>query len=154
NNIERKNAIHRRDALWEAQKASQTVGPLLANITESDGPSPLHRMSTTERLVADYGGTGLSVDNHPLFYRREELREAGARTAKELSQIPDGVNVCIAGCVITRQRPGTAKGFIFLSLEDETGISNAIITPAFYAANTATVLHERFVFIEGVLQNK
>ena len=65
-----------------------------------------------------------------------------------------GENVRIAGQVITRQRPGTAHGFIFLSLEDETGIANAIITPAFYAGNTMTVLHERFVFIEGVLQNK
>lgn len=66
----------------------------------------------------------------------------------------DGQDVRLAGCVITRERLGTAKGFIFLSLEDETGIANAIITPAFYAENTATVLHERFVFIEGVLQNK
>jgi error-prone DNA polymerase len=154
NHIEAKNGIHRRDALWQAQRAAQPVGPLLAGLRESDTTSPLLRMSTTERLVADYGGTGLSVDKHPLFYRREELRKTGARTAKELSQMLDGENVRIAGCVITRQRPGTAHGFIFLSLEDETGIANAIITPAFYAENTMIVLHERFVFIEGVLQNK
>ena len=154
NNIERNGGIHRRDALWQSQRAAQSVGPLFAGIPEADAPSPLQRMSITERLVADYSGTGLSVDRHPLFYRRKELQETGAKTAKELSQIQDGENVRIAGCVITRQRPGTAHGFIFLSLEDETGIANAIITPAFYAKNTITVLHERFVFIEGVLQNK
>lgn len=154
NNIERKSGIHRRDALWQAQRVAQPAGPLFAAIPESDAPSPLRRMSTTERLIADYSGTGLSVDKHPLFYRREELRQTGARTAWELTQMRDGEHVRIAGCVITRQRPGTAHGFIFMTLEDETGIANAIITPAFYAENTMAVLHERFVFIEGVLQNK
>jgi error-prone DNA polymerase len=154
NNIEKKNGIHRRDALWQSQKAAQAVGPLFADIPESDGRSPLDRMSTTERLVADYSGTGLSVDRHPLFYRRKELQATGVKTAGELAKMRDGANVCIAGCVITRQRPGTAHGFIFLTLEDETGIANAIITPSFYSENTMTVLHERFVFIEGVLQNK
>jgi error-prone DNA polymerase len=154
NNIEKKNGIHRRDALWQSQKAAQPVGPLFSGIFESDIPSPLQQMSMTERLVADYRGTGLSVDHHPLFYRRKELQQTGVRTAVELAHMRDGENVRIAGQVITRQRPGTAHGFIFLSLEDETGIANAIITPAFYAENTMTVLHERFVFIEGVLQNK
>jgi error-prone DNA polymerase len=146
--------LHRRDALWQAQKAAQPVGPLLAGIAEPDTPSPLLRMTTDERLIADYNGTGLSIDHHPLFYRRQELRQMGARTAKELSAMRDGDDVLVAGLVITRQRPGTAKGFIFLSLEDETGIANAIITPDFYAENTLAVLHERFVLIEGKLQNK
>ncbi|HKD13557.1 MAG TPA: OB-fold nucleic acid binding domain-containing protein, partial [Candidatus Angelobacter sp.] len=146
--------LHRRDALWQSQKAAQPVGPLLADISEPDAPSPLMRMTTEERLIADYGGTGLSIDHHPMFYRRRELRAKGARTARELASLHDGENVLVAGLVITRQRPGTAKGFIFLSLEDETGIANAIITPAFYAENTMAVLHERFVLIEGKLQNK
>jgi error-prone DNA polymerase len=147
-------ALHRRDALWQSQKVSQPVGPLLAGIVEPDAPSPLLRMTTEERLVADYGGTGLSIDHHPLFYRRRELREKGAKTARDLASLRDGAKVLVAGLVITRQRPGTAKGFIFLSLEDETGIANAIITPDFYAKNTMTVLNERFVMIEGRLQNK
>ncbi|HEY6971213.1 MAG TPA: error-prone DNA polymerase [Candidatus Angelobacter sp.] len=146
--------LHRRDALWQSQKAAQPVGPLLAEISELDTPSPLLRMTTEERLVADYSGTGLSIDHHPMFYRRRELRQSGVKTARELPEMRDGENVTIAGLVITRQRPGTAKGFIFLSLEDETGISNAIITPDFYAENTMAVLHERFVLIEGKLQNK
>ena len=146
--------LHRRDALWQSRKAAQPVGPLLNELTEMDAASPLRQMTVEERLVADFGGTGLSVDRHPLFYRREELRALGIKTARELAGLPDGVDVRVAGLVITRQRPGTAHGFIFLSLEDETGIANAIITPAFYAENTMTVLHERFVVIDGVLQNK
>ncbi len=146
--------LHRRDALWQSQKAAQPVGPLLEGISEPDTPSPLLRMTTDERLVADYSGTGLSIDHHPMFYRRQELRGLGVKTAQDLSALRDGENVLVAGLVITRQRPGTAKGFIFLSLEDETGIANAIITPAFYAENTMAVLNERFVMIEGRLQNK
>jgi error-prone DNA polymerase len=147
-------SLHRRDALWQAQKAAQPVGPLLAGLAEPDASSPLLRMTTDERLIADYNGTGLSIDHHPLFYRRQELRQMGARTARELSDMRDGEDVLVGGLVITRQRPGTAKGFIFLSLEDETGIANAVITPDFYAENTMSVLHERFVLIEGKLQNK
>jgi error-prone DNA polymerase len=146
--------LHRRDALWQSQKAAQPVGPLLEHLHELDTSSPLARMTTDERLIADYAGTGLSVDRHPLFYRRKELEQCGIKTASELAQLGDGEFVRVAGCVIARQRPGTAKGFIFMSLEDETGISNAIITPALYAESTMTVLHERFVYMEGILQNQ
>ena len=146
--------LNRRDALWQSQKAAQPVGPLLAGISEPDTPSPLEPMTTDERLVADYRGTGLSIDHHPMFYRRRELHAQGVKTARELAAMRDGENVLVAGLVITRQRPGTAKGFIFLSLEDETGISNVIVTPDFYAANTMAVLHERFVMVQGKLQNK
>jgi error-prone DNA polymerase len=77
--------LHRRDALWESKK--QPVGPLLGNLGELDAPSPLVRMSTDERLIADYAGTGLTVDRHPLFYRRKELREMGIKAAYELTQM-------------------------------------------------------------------
>src|SRR5262249_14392917 len=103
--------LHRRDALWQSQKAAQPVGPLLSGITELDTPSPLERMTTEERLVADYNGTGLTIDHHPMFYRRPELRQSGVSTARDLSYMQDGENVLVAGLVITRQRPGTAKGF-------------------------------------------
>jgi error-prone DNA polymerase len=146
--------LHRRDALWQSQKAARPVGRLLEQVEELDASSPLARMTTDERLIADYAGTGLSVDRHPLFYRRKELQQRGIKTASELAHLGDGEFVRVAGCVIARQRPGTAKGFIFMSLEDETGISNAIITPALYAESTLTVLHERFVYMEGILQNQ
>jgi len=111
-------------------------------------------MTIQERLIADYGSTGLTVGHHPLFYRRSELHQLGVKSAVELNRIPNGQKVRAAGCVIARQRPGTAHGFIFISMEDETGIANVIITPDLYANSMMVVLHERFVFIEGILQNK
>src|SRR6267142_5423394 len=160
NNIGKESGVtlHRRDALWQAQKAVQPAGPMFREmpreLSEADTVSPLEQMTTEERLVADYRGTGVTVDRHPLHYRREELRAMGARTARELAGIGDGEKVRVAGCVIARQRPGTARGFIFMSLEDETGIANVIITPDFYAANTLAVLRERFIVLDGTLQNR
>jgi error-prone DNA polymerase len=88
-------------------------------------------MTTEERLFADYAGTGLTVDKHPMHHRRPELRSQGILAAQELRRCRDGEFVRTAGCVIARQRPGTAKGFIFPSMEDETGVANVILTPDF-----------------------
>jgi len=109
-------------------------------------------MNSEERLVADFDGTGLTVGPHPMQYRREDLNAMRVRRAADLAQLPNGISVRIAGNVIARQRPGTAKGFIFLSLEDESGISNAIITPDLYEHNRLKI-HEQFLMIEGTLQN-
>ena len=87
-------------------------------------------MSTEERLWADYRGTGLTVGKHPMAYRRAEMNALEVTRAIDLARVPDGRLVRIAGSVIVRQRPGTANGFVFLSMEDETGIMNAIVTPA------------------------
>ena len=116
--------------------------------------SPLLPMTDEERLVADYRGTGLTVGPHPMAYRRPELTKRGICAAIDLAKIPDGTPVCVAGAVIARQRPGTAKGFVFLSLEDETGIANAIITPQLFAQDHSVVVHHQFLLIEGVLQNQ
>jgi error-prone DNA polymerase len=146
--------LHRRDALWQAQKAAQFVGPLFEWLVDTDTRSPLEQMTTEERLIADYGCTGLTVDYHPLHYKRPALTRMRVKAANELLNIHNNANVSVAGCVIARQRPGTAQGFIFLSLEDETGISNIIIDPDLYTKYTLTVLHERFVLVKGVLQNQ
>ena len=87
-------------------------------------------------------------------YRRKEMDEMCVIPASGLHHVPNGNFVRIAGCVIVRQRPSTASGFIFLSLEDETGISNAIITPDLYDQNRLLIIHERFLLIEGILQNQ
>ena len=145
--------LHRRDALWQVERAAWVEGPLLTVIAEPDSPSPLAQMTSEERLVADYHGTGLTVGPHPMFYRREEMNRMHVIRATDLRYINHGKLVRIAGCVIARQRPGTANGFIFLSLEDETGISNAIIMPDLYDQNRLLVIHERFLLIEGILQN-
>ena len=145
--------LHRRDALWQVGRAAWVEGPLLADIIEADASSPLIQMTAEERLVADYHGTGFTVGPHPMHYRREEMNRMRVTRATDLRHIAHGQVVRIAGCVIARQRPGTANGFIFLSLEDETGISNAIITPDLYDQNRLLVIHERFLLIEGILQN-
>ena len=151
NSLER---IHRRAALWQAQRAILPVGPLLEELEETGAPSPLHPMNTEERLWADYRGTGLTVGKHPMAYRRAEMQALGVVPAMHLARIPNGRLVRIAGAVIVRQRPGTAKGFVFLSMEDETGIMNAIVTPDTFDRYKFEVLGERFLIIDGALQNQ
>ena len=146
--------LHRRDALWQVERAARFAGPLLESIPENDEASPLAQMTPEERLVADFHGTGLTVGPHPMAYRRADLRRAGVLSAHDLTRVPHGRRVRTAGCIIARQRPGTAKGFVFLSLEDETGIGNAIISPDILEQNRLLILSEKFLLLEGVLQNQ
>src|SRR4051812_18428772 len=163
-------ALHRREALWQVAAAGQPVGPLLANEQNLDpsialaqarsarddnsGEScPLVPMSDEERLVADYRGTGMTVGPHPMAYRRKEMQRMGVHSAMELKGLPNGKRLKIAGNIICRQRPGTAHGFVFLSLEDETGIANAIITPDLFEKNRLLLVREPFLLIEGTLQH-
>ncbi|MGO9088208.1 MAG: DNA polymerase III subunit alpha [Candidatus Sulfotelmatobacter sp.] len=148
------NSFHRRDALWQVERAVRGSGPLLEQQPEPDSPSPLQPMNHEERLVADFHGTGLTVGPHPMAYRRAWLTAMGIRRASELRDLPSGRRLRIGGCVITRQRPGTAKGFVFLSLEDETGVANAIIRPDLFHQNRLLLASERFLAIEGILQNQ
>jgi error-prone DNA polymerase len=111
-------------------------------------------MTAEERLRADFHGTGMTVGPHPMSYYRKHLERLGASCAGDLARLPNGRRVRIAGAVIARQRPGTAKGFVFLSLEDETGISNAIITPQTYEKYQLIVVHQQFLLVEGELQNQ
>jgi error-prone DNA polymerase len=145
---------HRRDAVWAVEEAVRPVGPLLKQHRGRQGSSPLRQMTTEERLSADYSGTGLTVGKHPLHYRRKELHAMNVLTSSELRNYKDGEYVRAAGCVIARQRPGTAKGFIFISMEDETGIANVIITPDLYERERVAVTRSKFVLVEGALQNQ
>jgi error-prone DNA polymerase len=146
---------HRRDAVWQVEEAVRPVGPLLKpHRGQSQVSSPLRQMTTEERLSADYSGTGLTVGKHPLHYRRQELKAMKVLTSAELRNYQDGEYVRSAGCVIARQRPGTAKGFIFISMEDETGIANVIITPDLYERERVVVTRSKFVLVEGALQNQ
>jgi error-prone DNA polymerase len=154
NEISAQTQLHRRDALWQIEKAARQPGPLLQDVVEPDAVSPLYRMEIEERLIADYHGTGLTVGPHPMAYRRTALRNLGICSAAELRQQPHGKKAVVAGCVITRQRPGTAKGLIFLTLEDETGNANIIVMPDVYASDPMVVLHERFVKVRGTVQNQ
>src|SRR6201984_1998662 len=116
--------------------------------------SPLNPITTQERIFADFHGTGLTVGPHPLSQYRAQLDAHGISPAGLLKQLPDGKPVDVVGAVIVRQRPGTAKGFVFLSLEDETGVANIIITPQLFDERHTTVVHHSFLVISGVLQNQ
>ncbi len=146
---------HRRDALWQVEQAGRPVGPLLRSAAPT-GPAanPLRKMTTDERLAADYAGTGITTGPHPMAYQRESLRRLGILSAAELESARSDQFVRAAGRVIARQRPGTAKGFVFLSLEDETGIANIILAPDVFEANRIVVTRTRFLLIAGKLQNQ
>jgi error-prone DNA polymerase len=146
---------HRRDALWQVEQAGRPVGELLRDAAPAQAASnPLQRMTTDERLAADYAGTGITTGPHPMTYQRAALRRQGILSAQELEACGSNQFVCVAGCVIARQRPGTAKGFVFLSLEDETGIANIILTPNVFEQNRLVVTRNRFLQIQGKLQNQ
>ena len=148
------STLHRRDALWQVERAVRWSGPLLDELPEIDGESPLAAMTQEERLVADFRATGLTVGPHPMQYRRAEMKTMGIYRAADLAHLPNGRRLRIGGCVIARQRPGTAKGMMFMSLEDETGIANAIVAPDLLQKNRALLISERFLMIEGILQNQ
>src|SRR5262245_34535059 len=146
--------FHRRDALWQVERAIRPAGALFKQSQQPETTSPLSHMTYEEHLVADFHGTGLTVGRHPMAHRRSEWNRMKIQRACDLRTIQNGRFARIAGCVIARQRPGTAKGFLFLSLEDETGIANAIVTPDIYERNRIVLTSGKFLMIEGILQNQ
>jgi error-prone DNA polymerase len=160
NFILRESQIHRRTALWQVESASRRSGPLfesqkkILNAEEGEFISPLEPMNRKERLHADFRGTGLTLGKHPMAQHRPDLDRQGIVPASKLASLCDGTPVTVAGSVIVRQRPGTAKGFVFLSLEDETGIANIIIAPPLFEKEHTTVLNYSFLRITGTLQNQ
>jgi error-prone DNA polymerase len=111
-------------------------------------------MDDGERLHADYAGMGLTIGPHPMALRRRQLALRGVLRSVDLPAAKDGRRVRVAGMVITRQRPGTAKGFVFLTLEDETGISNVIVRPDLFDRERTTVVRSPFLLVDGVLQHQ
>ncbi|HEX4262937.1 MAG TPA: error-prone DNA polymerase [Verrucomicrobiae bacterium] len=154
-------AAHRREALWEVEKPLRQDDLFEGNTTAENTAavidrryndvSPLAAMSYPERIQADFAGMQLTTGAHPMALLRSRL--AGILRAADLPTAKHGSMVRIAGNVICRQRPGTAKGFVFVSLEDETGISNAIVTPPMFEANRLVITEEPFLTIEGRLQH-
>lgn len=145
-------ARHRRAALWQVETAwSQDEGLLQSCVAEDRDGSPLAPMSLGERLQADFAGTELTVGVHPMITLRAQL--PGVSRAGDLAGLPDGQRVTIAGAVICRQRPGTASGIVFISLEDETGIANAIVRPALFESHRLVITQEPTLRISGRLQN-
>jgi error-prone DNA polymerase len=144
--------LTRRSALWQVEKAGRPRGPLLRGEEPEETPSPVPEMDLAERLSSDLLGTGLTAGPHLVSLLREELRARGVRRASQLPGIGDGERVRVAGTVICRQRPGTAKGFMFLTLEDETGLVNIIVRPDLFHRERPVLTGAPVLEVEGVLQ--
>jgi len=144
----------RRDALWQVERVTRDAGELYEALLEKDGNSPLQQMTLMERVDADFRGTGMTIGKHPVAYHRGELTKLNALRAIDIRKLRNGTLVRVAGWVIVRQRPGTAKGFMFLSLEDETGVSNVIVTPQLFDKYRLELVNNPFLLIEGALQNQ
>jgi error-prone DNA polymerase len=142
--------LRRREALWQV---AALEGGLLAGAV-SETPSPLREMTPFEETLADYRGTGMTTGPHLMAHLRERVRRRGILSARELSEVPDGRWVQVAGVVIVRQRPGTAKGFLFLTLEDETGTCNAIVFPDLFRKHRVLLQSAGILAVEGPVQNQ
>ncbi len=152
-------ADHRRSALWRVEEAVDPEDlfswaqshPCAASNDTAPDQQPLNPMTPSERIHADYQGTGLTVGPHPMSLVRAELPHVWR--AADLPHARHGDQSTIAGNVICRQRPGTAKGFVFISLEDESGISNAIVSPQLFEKLRLLITQESFLVISGCVQN-
>jgi error-prone DNA polymerase len=146
----------RRAALWQVEACWCDSGELFAGTRsrDADAVAPLPAMDAEDRMRADYCGTGLTLGPHPMALRREALRKLGVVSAAGLQQIPNGRRVRTAGVVIARQRPVTARGVLFFSLEDETGIGNLIIASELFERERAVCVTAPLLLVEGILQRQ
>jgi error-prone DNA polymerase len=142
-------AEHRRVAMWNVEETLHD--DLLQGCAPKKTESPLAPMTLPERVRADYETMNLTTGPHPMKLLRENLSNIWRAT--DLKQARHGSIIQIAGNVICRQRPGTAKGFVFISLEDETGVSNAIVDPDLFERFRLVITEEAFLLIEGEVQN-
>jgi error-prone DNA polymerase len=146
-------AATRRSALWQVAALERDPRSLFAGAAPPPGPSPLEEMTPLEETLADYRASGVSTGPHVMSHLRAGLRARGILSAAEVRAAPDGSAVRIAGHVIVRQRPGSAKGFCFLTLEDETGTANAVLTPRMFERFRAALHAGPILEVAGPLQN-
>jgi error-prone DNA polymerase len=144
--------LARRDALWQLARIDTRPRSLLHRTSDAE-PSPLPPMQPLEETVADYAGTSMTVGPHVLAHLRDDLVRRGVRSAADLRRAPSGSRVKLAGHVIVRQRPGTAKGFLFLTLEDETGTANVVVVPDVFEQHRMLLHTASLLLVEGPVQN-
>jgi len=149
----RELARHRNEARWQAAGVDPLRG-LLCGHAATEAPIDLPRPAEREEIVADYQVTGLTIGRHPLSFLRARLDRLGAATAAQLRHLADRSRVCVAGIVTHRQRPGTASGVIFATLEDETGTANLVFWPRTFEAYRRVILESRLMVVEGQLQSE
>ncbi len=144
--------LPRREALWQAAAVERDPTSLLARVRPPRVGSPLPPMTPCEETAADYAATRLTAGPHVMAHLRSRLAADGVLAARALEQVPHGARVRVAGHVIVRQRPGTAKGMCFLTLEDETGTANAVVTPPLYERARVVLNTSPLLEVEGRLE--
>jgi len=146
--------LGRREALWQAAAVERDPSSLLAGAEPAPSRAPLREMTPPEETRADYATTGVTTGPHLMAHLRARLKARGVLSAAELMEAKNGSTVQVAGVVIVRQRPGTAKGFFFITLEDETGVANAIVTPDLFHRHRPLLHRAPLLLVEGVLQKQ
>ncbi|ODT80014.1 MAG: hypothetical protein ABS76_17640 [Pelagibacterium sp. SCN 64-44] len=155
--------LNRRDALWAVKGLVGTHGaetlPLFAGAGVPAGgpaeePAELPLMQPGEEVIHDYASLSLSLKGHPVQFLRPMLQARGTTRAENLAAVASGLRIEVAGLVLVRQRPGTASGVIFATLEDETGIANVVIWPKVFATNRKIILSSRMLAVRGQVQSE
>ncbi|HTG38782.1 error-prone DNA polymerase, partial [Sphingomonas sp.] len=146
--------LDRRAALWAIRGLGERPPPLLALLDTQEPPTLLTALTAGREVVEDYRATQLSLRAHPLSFLRSELARRGAVPCGSLEAMKDGSRVEVVGIILVRQRPGSAKGVLFLTLEDESGIANAILWPDRFEANRRTVMSAAMLSVTGRVQRE
>ncbi|HMQ05569.1 MAG TPA: error-prone DNA polymerase [Pyrinomonadaceae bacterium] len=153
------NTVHRREALWQSELALRPMGPLFENAEleiedTSSNSSFLRRMEGLELVDADLRKTGISIGRHPMAFVRDDLEKKGILSAVETRMLRAGDIVSVAGAVIVRQRPMTAKNVVFMTLEDETGHSNFVVMPDVFERYRAVINQNDYLIIKGIFEER
>jgi error-prone DNA polymerase len=149
--------LSRREALWQVMALDDQEAPLFDEVGQSPPSTPhwaLPKMPLGQEVITDYRTAGLSLKRHPLALVRERLDEMGIITAQQMRRLPHGKWAKVAGLVLIRQRPGTASGIVFETLEDETGIVNLIIRPNIFEKYRLAARHSGLLQAEGYVQRQ
>ncbi len=150
-------SLDRRQALWEVKGLSDSAAALLApQVKEAifEPAVPLPRMTEGEHVIHDYAATSLTLKKHPVAFVRDKLAALRVTPADQLSRMTDGAFVKVAGLILVRQRPQTASGVTFITLEDETGVSNGVIFKTLFEKFRREILGARFLMVEGKLERE
>jgi len=150
------NTVHRREALWQSELELRPKGTLFEQAADTDATDPhfLTRLEGIDLVAADLRKTGISIGRHPMAFVRDELRTRGILTAEQTRGLKRGDVVSVAGAVIIRQRPMTAKNVVFVTLEDETGFSNFVVMPDVFEAYRAVINQSDFLIIRGIFEER
>lgn len=146
--------LDRRQALWAIRGLGDTPLPLLAAIETKEDPVHLRALTAGREVVEDYRATQLTLRQHPLTFLRDRLYQRRCVRCEDLKTIKEGTLVDVAGIILVRQRPGSAKGVLFITIEDETGVANGILWPDRFEAQRRTVMSSAMVSIRGRVQKE